>query len=235
MNIDLFSTIAVSESDSIQEHFEPFQCQSSSGESGLVYTPNIPDFYFNHVNAANFRTGGGANLMDTVNGVTYFFTVPAESASRNCSGDVVSIQYCYRARDSDRNRVRTVFNLLAVNRSGLQFTTILSIAIQTTPQDSICTNRRGMIQQICCDTTPLSGFQIPSSEYTFGTVITNANVRPLAFANSVMEYRVEQYTASLGSAGPQPGSTVTLTEGDLLTDRSLLLIRFFVGTYGWML
>ncbi len=224
------STIAVSESDSIQEHLEPFQCQSSSGESGLVYTPNIPDFYFNDENAADFWTGGGANLTDSVNGITHFFTVPA---SHNCSGDMVSIQYCYQARKSDINKVRTVFNLLAVNRSGLEFTTILSITIQTTPRNSICTNPPGRgMQRICCDTTPLNGFQIPPSEYTFGIVITNVNVRPLAFANSVMEYRVEQFRAALGNAGP---STVTLTAGDLLTDRSLLLIRFFVGKYEWML
>ncbi len=187
------------------------------------------------MNAADYRTGGGSNLTDSVNGVTYLFTVPAEPASRNCSGDAISIQYCYRARDSDRNNVRTVFTLLAVNRSGLQFTTILSITIQTKPRNNICTNPGGSIEQICCDTTPLSGFQIPPSEYTFGIVITNASVRLLAFAHSVMEYHVEQFRASLGSAGPSPGSTVTLTTGDLLTDRSLLLIRLFVGTYEWML
>ncbi len=187
------------------------------------------------MNAADFRRGRRSNLTDSVDGVTYFFTVPAESASHNCSGDTVSIQYCYRARDSDRNNVRTVFTLLAVNRSGLQFTTILSITIQTTPQNSICTNPGGNIQQICCDTTPLSGLQIPSSEYTFGIVITNANVRPLAFENSITQYHVEQFGASLGNTGPSPGSTVTLTAGDLLTDRSLLLIRLFVGTYELLL
>ncbi len=182
------------------------------------------------MNAADFRSGGGANLTDSESrGTTYFFTVPAESASRNCSGDVVSIQYCYRARDKYRNRVRTVFNLLAVNRSGLQFTTILSIAIQTRPQDSICTDPGGRIQQICCDTTPLSGFQIPSSEYTFGIVTSSRDVRPLAFANSVREYRVEQFSDRLGSNGPSPGSTVTLSDRDRNNDHALLLMRFIIG------
>ncbi len=113
-----------------------------------------------------------------------------------------------------------------MNRSGLQFTTILSIAIQTTPQDSICTDPGGNIEQICCDTTPLSGLHVPTSEYTFGIVITNRNVRPLAFANSVREYHVEHFRASLGYAG-QP--TVTLTEWDRLTDRALPLIRVNIG------
>ncbi len=82
-----------------------------------VYTPNIPDEYFNDTNAVDFRTGDEANLTNTENGARYFFTVPAESTSRNCSGDVVSIQYCYQARDSDRDTNSIVFNLLAVDLS----------------------------------------------------------------------------------------------------------------------
>ncbi len=212
-----------------EESFAPFQCQSSSDQSGLVYTPNIPDFYFNDVNTAGFRTNDRANLTDTVNGVTYFFTVPAESASCNCSGDVVSIQYCYRARYRDIGTSSNVFNLLAVDRNGLQFTINNREVIQIESRNMRCAGPQGDIQQICCDTTPLSGFQIPSSEYTFGIVITNNSVRPLAFADSVREYRVEQFRASLGTAGPQLGSIVNLTEGDRLTDRALLLIRAIIG------
>ncbi len=209
---------------------QPFRCQSSSDQSGLVYTPNIPDFYFNDVNAADFRRGRGSNLTDTDRDTTFFFTVPTESVSHNCSGDAVSIQYCYRARNSDRNEVTTVFNLLAVDRNGLQFTIISSTNIQTTPQDSISTDPGGSVQQICCDTTPLSGFQIPSSEYTFSIVTTSSrNVRPLAFANSVREYRVEQYSDRLGNNGPSPGSTVTLRDRDKNNDHALLLMRFIIG------
>ncbi len=175
----------------------------------------------------NFRTGV-ANLMDTDRDTTFFFTVPAESASRNCSGDAVFIQYCYRARDGDKNEVR-IFNLLAVDRNELEFTVISSTPIQTTPQDSICTDPEGRIQQICCDTTPLSGFQIPSSEYTFGIVITNINVRPLAFANSVTEYYVEQFRRSLGNNGPSPGNIITLRDRNRRNDRALLLMRFIIG------
>ena len=209
----------------------PFQCQSSSNQKGLVYTPNIPDFYFNHVNAADFRSGDGSNLTDTDRDTTYFFTVPAESASRNCSGDVVSIQYCYQVRNRSRDRVTnsSVFKLLAVDRNGLQFTIINSTTIQTTPQGIICTNPQAGGITICCDITPLSGLHIPASEYTFGIVITNRNVRPLAFANSAREYRVEQFIASLDTTGLQPGSTVTLTEGNLLRDRALLLLRAIIG------
>ena len=215
----------------IQKFFEPFQCPPSSDQRGLVYTLNISDFYFNHTNAADLRTSDGVNLTHSV---TYFFTVPAESVSRNCSdGDVVSIQYCYQARYDDitmgtMGTSINVFNLLAVDRNGMQFTIINSTTIQTAPNNSICTSPPGDIQQICCDTTPLSGFQIPASEYTFGIVITNRNVRPLAFADhdTRMEYHVYQFITSPDSTRPSPGSTVTGVRVTGIKAVLRLLIRF---------
>ncbi len=121
-----------------------------------------------------------------VNGgrATHIFTNPPESASRNRSGSLVSIQYCYRARDRDINVERTISFLISLNQHGLFEVKNISI-IRNTPRNStrIAIDSPGKIEQICCDTTPLSGFQIPSSEYTFGIVTTNANVKPLAFAN----------------------------------------------------
>ena len=184
------------------------------------------------MNAADFWRGDGANLTDsnTTRGTTYFFTVPAESASSNCSGTAVSIQYCYRARDRDINIERVVFVLLTVARNGLNFTIQRPRRfIRTTPTNSTCTEFIGGIQQICCDTTPLSGFQIPASEYTFG-IVNNNNIRPLAFVNSVMEYRFDQFiTGGFGNSGPRVGTTVTFTEEDLITDRALLLLRIIIG------
>ncbi len=185
------------------------------------------------MNAADFRTGDGANLTGSNNtrGTTYFFTVPAESASPNCSGTAVSIEYCYRARHNDINVESVVFVLLTVARDGLNFT-IQSPrnVIRTTPTNSTCTEFQGGIEQICCGTTPLSGFQIPSSEYTFGIVITNRDVRPLAFVDSVMGYCFDQFrTSDFGNDGPEVNTTVTFTEEDLITDRALLLIRVIIG------
>ncbi len=146
-----------------------FQCQSSSDQSGLVYIPNIPDFYFNHTNAADLRTSGGS-LVDSPTRVkgeraTHIFTIPPESASRNCSGSLVSIQYCYRARDQDINVEQTIFDLtslISLNQCGL-FEVKNITTISSTPRNSICTDVSGKIQQICCDITPLSGLHIPSS------------------------------------------------------------------------
>ena len=177
-------------------------------------------------------TNGVAEL---VNGITHIFTFPSESVQRNCSGRVVSIQYCYQAKNSERDERQNVFNFLSLVQepvhNGVKFTVNSSIIIQTTPEDSICSNPLGNIQQVCCDTTFLSAtnqFQIPPSTYTFGVVIINNNVKPLAFVNTVTEYHVEQYQASLGNLSP--GSIFTLTENTQVNG-SLLLVRFIIGMY----
>ena len=212
-----------------------FQCQFSSEPSGFLYTPNIPDSYFND---ENYRNNEIHDYDDNIvtgsqNGFTYIITFPSESVQRNCSGRVVSIQYCYQARNSDIDKKRHVFNLLSLVQepvqNGVQFTVNSRITIQTTPEDSICSDPPGGIQQICCDTTFLSStdqFQIPPSTYTFGVMIINNNVKPLAFANTVTEYRVEQYQGALGNL--PPGSMFTLTENSQV-NRSLLLLRFLIG------
>ncbi len=223
-----------------------FQCQSSSDQSGLVYTPNIPDEYFNHTNAADFRTkmpresrllrGSMVNVSGIISErATHIFTIPSESASRNCNGSLVSIQYCYQARDTDINVERTIFNLsslISLNQPGL-FEVKNITTIRNTPQNSTCTDPPGNIEQICCDTTPLSGLQIPSSEYIFGVTITNpVNVRPLAFRNNIIEYRLRQTSAALGNTGPPQGRMFTLNENNSVnfTNRALLLLRFIIGT-----
>ena len=211
-----------------------FQCQFSSQQGGFIYTPNIPDSYFNDENYM-MNNGVADNVTMSQNGITYAFTVPSESIQHSCSGRVVSIQSCYQARDSDIRHTRDVdvFKFLSLVQEsvqgGVQFTVNSSITIQTTPEDSICSDPPGGIQQICCDTTFLSAtdqFQIPPSTYTFGVEIINNNVKPLAFTNRATEYRVEQYQGALGNL--LPGSMFTLTENSQVNG-SLLLLRFSIG------
>ncbi len=167
---------------------------------------------------------------------THIFTIPPESVSRNCSGSLVSIQYCYRARNRDINVEQTIFilsSLISLNQQGL-FEVKNITTIRNTPQNSICTDPPGDIEQICCDTTPLSGLQIPSSEYIFGVTITApAAVRPLAFQfRKIIEYRIRQTSAALGNTGPSQGNRFTLNESNSVnyTNRALLLVRFIIGT-----
>ena len=190
--------------------------------------PNIPDFYFNHENAADFRTGGGANLTTAVNRRTYIFTIPPESSERNCSGSVVAIQYCYQARERDINDNETIYSFLHLNRSGFDFTVTNSFTVYTIPRENNCTNPPGDIQRVCCDNAILGApnqFKLSSTNYTFGVSVMNRNVRPLAFANSVAAYRYEQLQTSIRTPLP-----FTLRERDLESDRSLLLLRFILGT-----
>ena len=179
------------------------------------------------MNAADFRTGGGANLTTSLDKLTYIFTVPSESPLRNCSGTVVSLQYCYQARGSDIRRNTSIFNFLSLVQDSMQFTVKSRVTIQTTPLDNICTDPPGSIQQICCDSTSLSDqFQVPSSSFAFGVEITNGNVRPLAFKNSISEYRIEQYR--VWQLRTNPGSKFTFLSSEQVNGGSLLF-RFFIG------
>ena len=205
-----------------------YQCIHSRKQTGQVYTPNIPDFYFNDMNAANFRTGRKANLTAARNGTTYIFPIPSKSPLYNCSGTVVSLQYCYQARDRDIGMNQRVFNFLSLVKNGLDFTVSKKIRIRTSPQNSTCTQwGRNQQQIICCDSTslqPTDRFKIPPTNYSFGVVVRNQrSFRLLTFAPSAMKYHVGQYQASLGMNGPS--GTFTLTDANCAQSSSLLLLR----------
>ena len=117
-----------------------------------------------------------------------------------------------------------------MNRSGFFFTVTGSFTVQTSPQNSFCTDPRGGIQQICCDTATLDvidQFQLPTTNYTFAAMVFNNDARPLAFAASATEYRHEQLT--LRNSAPSPGNNITLSQDDVETEESLLLLRFILG------
>ena len=206
-----------------------YQCMHSKEQTGQVYTPNIPDFYFNDMNAANFRTGRKANLTAAMNRITYIFPIPSESPLRNCSGTVVSLQYCYQARNRDIGMNQSIFSLLSLVKNGSDFTVSNKIQIRTSPQNSICTQwGRNQQQIICCDSTslqPTDRFMILPTNYSFGVVVRS--LRLLTFATSAMEYHAEQFLASLGVNSPN--GTFTLTDANRTQSSSLLLLRFFIG------
>lgn len=191
------------------------------------------------MNAADFRAGAGSNLTvsSEENGFTYIFTIPAESAQRNCRGNMVAIQYCYQVRNRDLNNRRIVFNFVHLNRSEseLQFEITGSFTVQTTPHDGICTVSPELTRRrICCDTTTLDStdrFPLPSSSYTFAVTIVDADVRPLVFEGSAKEYQSEHLQAFLGTSPPATGSIITLDQNAVVTNESLLLLRFFIGKF----
>ncbi len=156
---------------------------------------------------------------------THIYTIPPEQIlQRNCSGGVVSIQYCYQASNlGGKNTV--IFNLLSLHREtrGV-FRVDSSIPIRSDPSNEICTSGNPVW---CCDNTPPSSNQlsIPSSEYTFGVVTFSGDVTPLAFHNSVGKYQVPRMDVAVGV----PSVQSTITPGPS-QQRSLLLLRFLIGT-----
>ena len=204
-----------------------YQCQSSLEQSGQVFIPNIPDFYFTPENAASFRGNGGNLTTITQRGTTYIFTLPALSAQRNCSGTVLSIQHCFQARARDIGQVRRVFDLLNVTIDGGQFTVNERFSVEATLQEEMCADPPGSVERVCCTNGSLQ-FRLPASSFVFGVVITDNNIRLLTFTSAVTEYDVERWVRQpSGNYGPMPGDT--FSAGDSQTDRSLLLLRFFLG------
>ena len=97
-----------------------FRCQSSSELRGQVFTPSIPDFYFNHENAAAFSNGGNANLTTLLESSTYIFTIHPQ----DCCGTFTALQYCYKI--SSTSTQRTFINFNFVTRIRLRLTFVFS-------------------------------------------------------------------------------------------------------------
>ena len=169
-------------------------------------------------------------LTQLSDGVTYFFTIPPESAERNCSGTVVTIQYCYRVRWNIINSTQDVFSFHSVTRDGFNFTVTSSFTVRTTPhQESECAQVEKFY--LCCDTTTLSAdnqLSISPESYTFGVTIVNSDVTPYAFRDDP-EFVVEQFQVSLG-ATVSAGTSYPLTETAEISG-GLLLLRFLIGKY----
>ena len=202
-----------------------YQCQHSTHQDGQVFTPNIPDYYFDHTNADNFAMGKDNLLTQPSPGVTYFFTIPPESAERNCSGTVVAIQYCYQVHKDHINSTQDAFSFHSVTRDGFVFTVTSSFTVRTTQhQESECT-RMGM-DYFCCDTTTLSAdnqLNFSPEGYTFGVTIIDidSEVTPYAFRDDT-EFVVEQFKELLGTT-LSAGTNYSLTESPEVS--GLLLMR----------
>ena len=142
-----------------------FQCQPSSDQSGQVYTPNIPDFYFDPSNVATGESDGSLspNFLSTssTRQAVHIFPIPIESLSE-CSGTVVAIQYCYSGRELDLNSLLTIVqNFLALDGKGATTNSITQI--ESVPSNGKCVASSGRIH--CCDTVHLR------QEHTFSLLI----------------------------------------------------------------
>ena len=203
-----------------------FECQPTSS-SDQVFAPNIPDLYFNHTNAAAFRTArDGANLTTVTGGsrTTFIYTTPPESA---CSGTVTAIQYCYNTKI---NTKPNFLRFLSLSRDGFDFTVSEK---RTGKANGVCSDYPGSDgQRVCCGKKNLAinkQFRIPSN-YTFGVILLRDDIQPLVFSGTAdMKYQFPHFVTGLYTGNPPNGFTFTLNESDYQSDRYLLLMRLLLG------
>ena len=198
-----------------------FQCQPS-GENEQVF-PNIPDMSFDPAEAANSVTGGGSSLTPLQPNMAYIFTIPGVGDDRNCSGNVVSFEYCYRTLRSIGNGQRTAFDFLRLTRSGSLLRIDSRFPVRDNAKGDSCmdidTNNK-----VCCTRSDVDMHDVLTTEYTIGIAVSNSDVRPLAFSNSLTEYNVDQYQTA--QTNVQEGDEITATP---LTSASIPLLRFYLS------
>ena len=191
-----------------------FQCQSSTDQSGQIFTPNIPDLYFNASTIWSNRDNFTQERSE--NGFAHIYTIPTDSEGHNCSGTTVAMQYCYAANITTGRRP---FNFLILDQDGLEFT--VSRRIRLNPP--VCSTQ-SFDNSICCTTENLSStwqFQISSSTFTFGILPRFAQLYSLSTENSVRQY--EAMPINNGS----PGTMFNATSAE---SSSLLVMRLIIGT-----
>ena len=205
-----------------------FQCQPTTDQSGRVFTPNIPDLYFNHANAAAFRIGAKANLttVTRLSRTIFIYTTPPESA---CSGTVTAIQYCYHAKININTTPKLSFlRFLSLSRDGFDFTVSEE---RTGKANGACSDYPGSDgQRVCCGKINLATnnrqFRIPSN-YTFGVILLSNDIQPLAFSGTAdMKYQFPHFVKRLSTSSP---TSLKLNEDDYESDRYLLLMRLLLG------
>ena len=212
---------------------EVFRCQPSSDQSGQVYTPNIPDFYFDPSSVATGESDGSLspNFPSLSSTRQTVHIIPIESLSE-CSGTVVAIQYCYSGRELDLNSFLTIVqNFLALDGKGA--TTNSITPIESFPSNDTCVaNSSGRIH--CCDTVHLrqeQQFQIPSNPFIFGLRINrNSDGQLLTFSNISHDYVVNGYRET-----PLPPSQPVVFTNPI--HLGLPVLRLLIGKYvrkGWM-
>lgn len=203
-----------------------FQCQlSPSHQSGLVYTPNIPDSYFRFTAVSANSDDTRAFLTDTVPGKhIYIFTVPSESPLRNCSGSAVSVEFCYKVQKQFFGTTRNIFTLASLTQNHFNIEVNGQETIKTTPQNRICLYATETPNQICCDPAQLhmSLFHTRAFTYSIYSLWSSSLLR---IASDNPEYHYKQYQVPLDTLT----RTFMVRESYLKSDEPLLLMRFFVG------
>ena len=201
---------------------ELFQCQSSSERNGQVFTPNIPDTYFNHTTVSQNTT-----VIRLSAGDLHIFAIPPLPFKKTCNGSVVSLEYCYRARQVINNPI-PIFRFFSLKQDGFQYIVDQRFIVESQPRASICSTSPDLRNVFCCDRTDLdTNIELKSpSSYTFGVLIRPREL--LAFADSAAQYHTQQFIIKVGDFYPDIGTNFSVTEKHF-TNQSIPLLRFVIG------
>ena len=161
----------------------------------------------------------------------YIFPLPS---SLSCNdGTVSAVQYCYFG--SNFGTEQSIFTLLILRQSGSTYTITDSVLVRSTPSDQICT-RVLVIFNYCCDIITLDmpdQFSLPASNFAFGTIASRENLflayDPDDDANSNL--LVNHYRYNQEDFDATEGSTFTVDNENLMTDRSVRLLQFFISKH----
>ena len=161
----------------------------------------------------------------------YIYTIPPESAQRNCSGTVTAVEFCYRVRTMDEVRpgeTKEVFYFLSLTQdSSIQkrFTVNRRISINSTASNSICATV-SPDNRVCCENKHLE-YQVPSSTFTF-SIVARKDFRLLISTNTTTEYIEQRYFSENAiNTSTQEGSSFQ-TRDHVPINMPLLLLRFHI-------
>lgn len=170
------------------------------------------------------------NLQGSVLNRVYIYPIPP--AQVNCSGNISTIQFCYRS-DRRLTTEQHIFTLLALDQTGLNFRITKIIDVQSTPFDPICTPVRFTIYEFCCDILVLDTFdhfQLPTA---FGIVILDpAVINLLGFGvEDYTQYQVEDLflTTQEAIGNITTGRTFTLTNDSRIINQTLRILEFTIS------
>ena len=168
----------------------------------------------------------------------YIYPLPS-SLSCGDGGTVTSFQFCYQG--SNFGTEQSIFRLLVLQQSGSTFTITNTVLVRSTPTDQICTSRevpRFLLPPVtvnyCCDTFTLDmavQFSLPASNFAFGTIASGTNLF-LAYSagnNDNSNLLVDHYRFNQEDFDATEGSTFTVDNDNLMNDRSVRLLQFFIS------
>ena len=212
-----------------QQVNELFQCQpSSSPGNEQTYSPNIPDIYFHHTNISESTT----NLSAYRSSISAEYNVFRVGMLQDCTGTVMSVQYCYRGPRSlsVENSETTIFQLgIGTLTDGSEpffdpNSQFSLIPVQSVPDGSKCTSADGTDIITCCDKTDINQFTYYNSNDNFAYVLgvdSSSDVQLLAFAGldqfDLNAYQVVNF-----------GQQISLV-GSFRVELGLPVLRFFIG------